>query len=85
MRVPLHAVGRVLLGSSLAGAADMDERQSPHAERLYRPLAGESLYAISRKFYATPHAWHLIAQRNNLTVFEMTGEELLIIPERGPG
>lgn len=76
---------RLLLGRSIAGANDMDERASPNAERLYRPSAGESLYAISRKFYRTPHAWRLIAERNGLSDFTLTGDETLIIPERGAG
>jgi hypothetical protein len=74
---------RLLLGRSIAGANDMDERASPNAERLYRPNADESLYAISRKFYGTPHAWRLIAERNGLAEFTLTGDETLIIPERG--
>lgn len=76
---------RLLLGSSIAGANDMDERASPNAERLYRPHEGESLYAISRWAYGTPHGWRLIAERNGLTDFAMTGDETLIIPERGAG
>jgi hypothetical protein len=44
---------------------------------------GESLYAISRKFYGTPHAWRLIYDRNHLTSVTLTGDEILIIPERG--
>lgn len=74
---------RLLLGRSIDGARDMDERASPNAERLYRPFEGESLYAISRKFYGTPHSWRLIAERNGLSEFTLTGDETLIIPERG--
>lgn len=77
--------GRILTGRALDGAEDMDERASPNAERIYRPVEGENLYAISRKFYGTPHAWRLISERNNLTTTDLNGDELLIIPERGAG
>lgn len=76
---------RVLLGQSDAAAVDMDERDKPDALRLYRPFAGESLYNISRTFYGTPFSWRLIADRNALDDFELTGDELLVIPERGRG
>jgi hypothetical protein len=76
---------RLLRGQAAKGADDMDERASPQAERLYRPFEGEHLYQISRKHYGTPHAWRLISSRNNLRYVSMTGNELLIIPDRGPG
>lgn len=75
--------GRVLLGNALSSGAEVEERAEPAAVRLYRPAEGESLYAISRRFYGTPHAWRLIADRNGLdSLGELTGDELLIIPER---
>ncbi len=77
--------GRVLLGSALSSGDDVEERADPAAQRLYRPVEGESLYSISRRFYGTPHAWRLIAERNGLSEFELTGDEILIIPERGQG
>ena len=76
---------RILMGTSSSSAEAMDQRAQPDAVRVYRPRAGESLYKISRRFYGTPHSWRLIAERNGLTDFELTGEELLIIPERGVG
>lgn len=76
---------RVLMGQSSAAASDMDERDKPDALRVYRPYAGESLYNISRTFYGTPFSWRLIADRNALDDFELTGDELLVIPERGTG
>jgi hypothetical protein len=63
----------------------MEERASPRAERLYKPSEGEHLYRISKKFYNTPLAWRLISERNHLKVMKMTGDEVLIIPERGAG
>jgi hypothetical protein len=74
---------RVAMGSGHAGAAAADEQARPNALRLYRPRAGESLYSIARKFYGTPHAWHLIYQRNALSSLRLAGTETLIIPERG--
>lgn len=79
----LRFAGRVAMGSALTGDRAVTERAEPDAVRLYRPHEGEHLYAIARKFYGTPHAWHLIAQRNALTQVTLTGNEILIIPERG--
>lgn len=76
---------RLLMGRSTKSARDMDERKLPYPIRFYRPHQGESLYRISRQFYGTPHAWRLIAERNGLHTLTMTGEETLIIPERGEG
>lgn len=76
---------RLVLVLSIRGALDIEERDRPDATQLYRPTAGENLYKISRKFYGTPHSWRLISQRNDLSTFTMTGDELLIIPERSPG
>ena len=81
----LRFQGRVLMGISSQAGNAMDERAEPDAVRLYRPHKGESLYAISRRFYGTAHSWRLIADRNGLSDFELTGDELLIIPERGRG
>lgn len=66
---------------SYRAASDLQQRAYPQAMRLYRPQAGESLYAISNRFYQSPHNWRLIAERNGLDDFALTGEELLIIPE----
>lgn len=77
--------GRVLVGEGNKAAKEMDERDKPDAVRLYRPFQGESLYAISRRFYGNPFSWRLIADRNALSVLKLTGDELLVIPERGRG
>lgn len=74
---------RILLSGVKQDSDLLDERADPSAQRLYRPAAGESLYGVSQSFYGTPHAWRLIADRNNLTDFTLDGTETLIIPERG--
>lgn len=79
----LRFAARIALGRSAAGDKACSARAEPDAVRIYRPQQGESLYAISRKFYGTPHAWRLIYDRNHLTSVTLTGEEILIIPERG--
>lgn len=76
---------RILFANSQQAAATMDARDEPDARRLYRPREGESLYDISRRFYGTPWAWSLIYERNNLTSFELTGDETLIIPDKVQG
>ena len=61
-------------------ALQMDRQVAAPAKAVYRPRAGESLYAVSTKFYNTPHNWRAIAERNNLQTFELQGHEFLIIP-----
>jgi hypothetical protein len=79
----LRYASRIAMGSALSGDRAATERAEPDAVRLYRPQANEHLYAISRKFYGTPHAWRMIYDRNSLSGFTMTGAEILVIPERG--
>jgi hypothetical protein len=63
--------------TQISYAAQVDQT----AISVYRPRAGESIYAISNKFYGTPHNARLIRERNKLPSYNLTGEELLIIPE----
>lgn len=53
--------------------------QKPRA--IYLPKKGESLYAISNRFFNTPHRWRDIALRNNLTALSLSGAEILVIPD----
>jgi hypothetical protein len=80
----LRYAARLAMGRARRGEQACAARAEPNAQRLYRPQQGESLYAISRKFYGTPWAWSLIYDRNHLTSATLTGRELLIIPDRGP-
>lgn len=79
----LRFAARIAMGQAVAGDRACTARAEPDAVRLYRPQQGESLYAISRRFYGTPHAWRLIYDRNALSSVTLTGDEVLIIPERG--
>lgn len=74
---------RIAMGQALAGDIAATEHAEPSAVRLYRPQAGEHLYGIARKFYGSAHAWSLIYDRNSLTTSVMSGNEILLIPERG--
>jgi hypothetical protein len=74
---------RLAMGRARRGEQACAARAEPDAKRLYRPQQGESLYAISRKFYGTPYAWGLIYKRNHLTSVTLTGREVLVIPDRG--
>lgn len=76
---------RVAMGDSRRAAAEIDERTDAKVERLYRPRVGELLYSVSTRFYGTPHAWRIIADRNRIRYFKLLGTELLMIPERGEG
>jgi hypothetical protein len=79
----LRYQARLVMGSTNEAARLIELRAKPPAVRTYRPFAGESLYSVSRRFYGTPHAWGEIYERNALTTFTMTGNELLVVPERG--
>jgi hypothetical protein len=79
----LRFASRVAMAQAAAAARAAQARAQPDATRLYRPQAGESLYAISRKFLGTPFAWRLIYDRNALDSVTLTGREILVIPERG--
>jgi len=81
----LRFQARILFRQSDKAAAELDKRAKPDAQRIYRPARGENLYGIALRFYGTAQAWRLIAERNNLTAFELSGDEVLIIPERGTG
>jgi hypothetical protein len=72
---------RLLITLCFRIAQDLRRLAAPKALALYRPHAGESLYGISTRFYGTPFNWQLIATRNNLTDFTLTGFELLVIPD----
>jgi len=78
----LRYQARVIMGQARKAAQEVEERDEPKAERMYRPRVGELLYAVSQRFYGTPHAWQLIADRNRIRYFKLLGTELLMIPER---
>lgn len=66
-----------------AGFAEQDFalRAKPKPRRLHRVRAGETLYAISTRYYGTPHQWRAILTRNHLSSIILAGGELLEIPE----
>jgi hypothetical protein len=76
--------GQLRLGWLEAHTAEQVLRRqaTPKAQALYRPFKGESLYAISSQFYGNPHEWQRIMDANGLSTLTLTGEELLVIPER---
>lgn len=73
---------RALLTMATQAAQELSQRVDSSTRALYRPHAEESLYAISNRFYNTPHRWRDIQARNNLTGIVLDGTELLIIPDR---
>lgn len=75
---------RLMVLASDKASQELSVRVEPTALAVYAPQKGESLYAISNRFYGTPHRWRDIAQRNNLGAqFTLTGTEVLVIPEAG--
>lgn len=77
--------GRRLSSVCYDTALEVEERDAPAAQSLYRPFAGQSIYAVALRFFGTADAWRLIAERNSLRTITLTGDELLVIPERGQG
>lgn len=61
---------------------DMRAQAAARPRALYRPFAGESLYAIATKFFGSPAAWRAIYSENNLASLVLEGTEELRIPER---
>ena len=78
-----RAAARAVRFEAIKAVKEMRKRFKPKSSRLYRPHQGESIFAISNRFYGTPTAWRLIAERNKIDYFEFTGDEILVIPERG--
>ena len=74
---------RTLLGSSLVAEEDMKSRASPDVDRLYSAREGESLMAISREVYGSPHQWGIIYSANGLTTEVLEEPMVLIIPQLG--
>jgi len=79
----LGYLGRLLILNCLDSEDQLGRMVVPAASRLYRPCAGESLYAISTRFYGQPDSWKLIASVNGLDSILLTGAELLVIPDNG--
>jgi nucleoid-associated protein YgaU len=79
----LAYLGRTLVLNCLDAERALGGMVMPVASRLYRPHAGESLYAISERFYGKPYGWRLIAEVNGLDTIILTGAELLAIPDNG--
>ena len=75
---------RLTVFDSHDASRQLNEQADPDALALYQPFKNESLYSISNRFYNTPHNWRLIKQRNRLPSSNMTGTELLVIPEAPP-
>lgn len=71
---------RYIFLDAYEAAVELQRRVTPDALALYRPQAGESLYAISNRFYGTPSKWRDIYDRNALGYFDLTGTEMLVIP-----
>jgi hypothetical protein len=72
--------GRKLALIAAEAAREIEKRITGNVQALYRPQAGESLYAIATRFFGTPSAWRQIAELNNLDEMELTGTELIAIP-----
>lgn len=77
----LSAQARITIFNTAQTRESFIKQTDPNAIALYRPFANESLYSISQKFYGTPYNWRLIKERNKLTSSNLTGQELLVIPE----
>lgn len=79
----VKSAARAARYAAMVSVKEMRKRFKPKAATLYRPYAGESIFAISNKFYGTPTQWRIIADRNGINYYEFTGDEILAIPDRG--
>lgn len=79
----VRARARLTKYNAFLAARELRRRAKPKAAVLYRPKRGESIFAISNKFYGTPKSWHIIADRNRIAYYEFEGTEILVIPEVG--
>lgn len=75
-------LARLSMARAIRARVGLAERQSPAIKRLYRPRKGQSLMEISREVYGTPYGHRAIAHANRLQTLYLTGEEILVIPER---
>lgn len=76
------ADGRRLAVRSSDAERDMRLQAAARPRAIYRPFAGESLYAIAIRFYGSPEDWRRIYSANRLSSLRLEGTEELLIPER---
>jgi len=74
--------GRRAQGDARAAAEVMERKAEPPAIRNYAAASGESLYAISQRFFGDPQAWRVIAHANGLIDPIIRSATILIIPSR---
>lgn len=77
----LNASARQLVVTAGYAEKDFALRAQPKPTRLHRVRPGETLYAISTRYYGTPHQWRRILSHNHLSSIILEGGELLEIPE----
>jgi nucleoid-associated protein YgaU len=77
----LAATSRQLIVQAKQSEDDFALRAQPKPKRMHRCRQGESLYAISTRYYGTPHHWRQILSLNQLSSLILEGGELLVIPE----
>lgn len=77
----VSASARMLAVTCGLAENDFKLRAQPKPKRLHRTRPGETLYAISTRYYGTPHQWRKILKHNRLSSIILEGGELLEIPE----
>ncbi len=76
------ALGRQTALGAHEAEKDCHAQANARPRAIHRPYKGESLAAISLRYYGTPKNWRLIYQKNRLDTLELNGTEELVIPER---
>ena len=71
---------RVMLVDAFEGQQSAAARAALTPKTTHRPVAGESVYALSQRYYGNPHDWRRITEANNTTSLEFDGTEQLDIP-----
>lgn len=73
----------LMWGDCYAAEEDVVKKTTPDILAIHQAAPNESLYKVALKYYGSPTAWKVIAERNHIDGFILNGGELLVIPE-GP-
>ncbi len=70
---------------AVVGLANLSKQLQSDLVGVYTVKDGDDLRIVSRNYYNTPYQWQLIAQYNQLTTFELSPGQVLLIPRAASG
>ncbi len=71
----------LMWGDCYNAEEDLVKKTTPDIMALHLAQPNESLYRVALRYYGSPTAWKIIAERNHIEGFMLNGGELLVIPE----